>query len=53
MFHFDFCRLLWLPYREYLTADYDRPIFYRHFYNSEYYTPTVVQQRMQNGKAFW
>mgnify|MGYP001707645436 FL=1 len=49
----DLCWLLWLPYWNYLTADYDRTLFYWHFCNSEYYTPTVVQQRMQNGKAFW
>ena len=48
----DLCWLLWLPYWNYLTADYDRTLFYWHFCNSEYYTPTVVQQRMQNGKAF-
>ena len=47
------CWLLWLPYWNYLTADYDRTLFYWHFCNSEYYTPTVMQQRMQNGKAFW
>lgn len=49
----DFCWLLRLPYWNYLTADYDRTLFYWHFCNSEYYTPTVVQQRMHNGKAFW
>lgn len=42
----DLCWLLWLPYWNYLTADYDRTLFYWHFCNSEYYTPTVVQQRM-------
>ena len=36
-----------------MTADYDCTLFYRYFCNSEYYTPTVVQQHMQNGKAFW
>lgn len=49
----DLCRLLWLPYWNYLAAEYDRTLFYRHFCNSEYYTPTAVQQHMQNGKAFW
>lgn len=44
------CWLLWLPYWNYLTADYDRTLFYWHFCNSEYYTPTVIRQRMQNGK---
>ena len=38
------CWLLWLPYWNYLTADYDRTLFYWHFCNSEYYTPTVVRQ---------
>lgn len=49
----DLCWLLWLPYWNCLTADYDRTLFYWHFCNSEYYTPTVVWQRIQNGKAFW
>lgn len=49
----NFCWLLWLPYWTYLTADYDRTLFYWHFCSSEYYTPEVVQKRIQNGKAFW
>ena len=47
----DLCWLLWLPYWNYLTADHDRTLFYWHFCNSGI-TPMVVQQRMQNEKAF-
>ena len=46
------CWLLWGTYWRYLMADADRTLFYWAFYNSEYYTDTVIQQRDKNHLAF-
>ena len=46
------CWLLWLPYWNYLTADYDRTLFYWHFCNSEYYTPAVFSCVCRTEKRF-
>ena len=48
----NYCWLLWVTYWRYLMADADRTLFYWAFYNSEYYTDAVIQQRDKNYLPF-
>ena len=48
----NYCWLLWAAYWHYLMADADRTLFYWAFYNSEYYTDAVIQQRDKNYLPF-
>lgn len=48
----NYCWLLWAAYWRYLMADADRTLFYWAFYNSEYYTDAVIQQRDKNYLPF-
>ena len=48
----NYCWLLWIAFWRYLTADADRTRFYWAFYNSECFTPEVIQKRGKNYQSF-
>ena len=48
----NYCWLLWIAFWRYLTADADRTRFYWAFYNSECFTPEVIQKRVKNYQPF-
>ena len=48
----NYCWLLWTAFWRYLTADADRTRFYWAFYNSECFTPEVIQKRVKNYQPF-
>ncbi len=48
----NYCWLLWVAFWRYLMEDADRTRFYWAFYNSECFTPEVIQKRVKNYQPF-